>query len=535
MHLFKKSNRSANQHTQNFFPLDEKGYNLLISSQAGINIDRFMNELAFLPKSGHNGKFFPGLVALLTDNFRGIKDLSKIVIDYALKPLITFLSPELIASAHYIDSDSFKISGCDYVGIQWCGGQLNLPYSNFGIFLEYLYELLTEEPEICAEKLQTNLTVSFYGNITEINIHSCNYITDVVDFPDLALLKKLSFMCCNRLKSVPQVLPLSVMSLECCFRGIDHTVENLKHWDTSRVMDFSNTYASYGGEMPPLALNSAISIAGMFQHAINITVPEQLFLYLPVCLSATKAFHGTTNLGGEIVIYAPKLQICDDMFREQSEQTGHILLIASPKLIITDTQEIRSGFFSNNVGLDEAFEATLDSEEEPEMKELKRPVIITAKEVSKISVISEEETQAWQGPKMKKLMQPIPEEGLPKCLLKIGEIPKRKFLFECTRNAKVVHATPLEPITTSGVNYFGQGAKLVCKPSSYQVFMRKHQPGVVVSEEICKNLCKPPELTDAIVSDITEMSIRKFFEDYVCKVSYLYGVTNEELLEHLFN
>jgi hypothetical protein len=172
------------------------------------------------PKSGASCQKFPAFLNLLND-YLHIKDVCYIVADYACAPLTIKLSIETMEL--YFDPNVFRVTGCSYVSITWHSGvSITVNYLNLPIILNCLKEVLysTDGYNILSNMFQHELTLCFFGNIETINITGCLSLTNVVEFPALALLTQVNFSECLNLKQIPAELPSTVLSLPDCFNGV---------------------------------------------------------------------------------------------------------------------------------------------------------------------------------------------------------------------------------------------------------------------------------------------------------------------------
>lgn len=473
-----------------------------LDTPEGRTIERIIGNSISL-KPGYTFRAFSGFVNFLTSHLGGITDLSNIVTEY-LNGLELELSPRaMVDDALNFNTEPFAIEGCDFVCIQWFSGvKITLPYAELSIFLIRFRDLLLSEigMALFSEMHHYNLTISFYGNISCIRISSCHYLIRVVSFPDLALVKGVLFPNCSKLKSVPPDLPRTVKSLRACFQHIQHTVDGCERWKTDAVFDFTYMFMEYkGAKFPHFSFDSAITIRQMFDGANNIHFPgKELFLHLPKCLDAYKAFYRTTNLNGKIVIHAPVLEIVGEMFGSQAKQNGDIVLVASPKLRIDGNFD---NLYSNNVGLKEAF-ALKQAGIKPKERQLVRPVIISTEEL----------------PDM--------------CLSDIFKtLTEPTFLRKCHADGMVFFPKPLSTIERKP-NIFGRMKNYVRAPDPLKVFQREFQPGVVASMQFDRHM--PCELTEEIILDSTHRATLDFFEGFINEICWLYDMDHDQLYNHIF-
>jgi hypothetical protein len=456
-------------------------------------------------KSGDTFRAFPGFKNILASHLGEIKDLSNLVTDY-LSGLEIELSPlEMIDQRRNFDPEVFNIEGCDFVCIQWFSGvKITLPYSTLSLFLLRLRSLLLSElgRALFSGMYHDKLAISFHGNISVVKIRSCYFLTRVVNFPDLALVREVGFPNCSNLESVPPALPRTVKSLCACFREIRHTIHGYERWNTEGVIDFSHMFMeNKGAKFPRFAFDSAISICQMFDGANNIHFSEpELFLNLPKCIDASKAFYGTTNLGGKIVIHAPALKLIDEMFGSQSKQKGHIVLVASPELSDKDA----GCFFSNNLDLKYAFEL-----KQAGMKPIKRDLVMPL-------IISKE----------------LPDMCLPDIFKTLTE---PTFLRQCYKDGVPVPPKPLVSTVERKPNRFGRMKNYVLTPNPFEVFRREFQPGAVVSMKIWRNPHTSCKLTKDDAGSFASQSIINFFEGYLNEICWLYNMDYDQLFDHLFS
>ena len=457
-------------------------------------------------KSGDTFRAFPGFKNILASHLGEIKDLSNLVTDY-LSGLEIELSPlEMIDERRNFDPEVFNIEGCDFVCIQWFSCvKITLPYSTLSLFLLRLRSLLLSElgRALFSGMYHDKLAISFHGNISVIRIRSCHYLINVVTFPDLALVRDVGFPNCSKLKSVPPELPKTVKTLSACFQNIHHTVNGYENWETDHVMDFAYMFMrNKGAKFPRFAFDSAISIRQMFDDANNIHFSEpELFLHLPKCLDASKAFYGTTNIGGKIVIHAPALKLIDEMFGSQAKQKGHIVLVASPELSNEDV----GCFFSNNVGLNEAFVS-----KQAGVKPMKRDLVMPL-------IISKEE---------------LPDMCLPDIFKTLTE---PTFLRQCYKDGVQIHPKPLVSTVERKPNRFGRMKNYVSTPDPFKVFKREFQPGAAVSMKIWRNPHTSCKLTEDDVISFVSKSTTEFFEGYLDEICWVYNMDYDQLFDHLFS
>ena len=456
-------------------------------------------------KSGNTFRAFPGFTNILASHLGEIKDLSNLVTDYLSGLEIELSTEVMLDNTLNFNPEVFTIEGCDFVCIQWFSGvKITLPYSMLSLFLLRLRDLLQSKlgRVLFSGMHHHKLTISFHGNISVVKIRSCYFLTRVVNFPDLALLREVRFTNCSKLKNVPPDLPRTVKSLRACFQGIQHTVHGYESWKTDSVMDFSYMFMeNKGAKFPHFAFDSALSIRQMFDGANNIHLSEQELIHLPKCIDASKAFYGTTNLGGKIVIHAPALTLIDEMFGSQAKQKGNIVLVASPEL----SDEDAGSFFSNNVGLNEAFVS-----KQAGVKPMKRDLVMPL-------IISKEE---------------LPDMCLPDIFKTLTE---PTFLRQCYKDGVPVPPKPLVSTVERKPNQFGRMKNYVSTPDPFKVFKREFQPGAVVSMKIWRNPHTSCKLTEDDVLSFVCKSIPEFFEGYLNEICWLYNMDYDQLFDHLFS
>ncbi len=458
----------------------KKLYDAFMAGPEASALAHILEVYSITPKSGASCQAFPGFIGLLDGYLNYITGLSNIVSDYACNPLTILLSVEKML--HHFDPNVFCITGCDYVTITWYNGMsVTINYVALPIILIRLFEVIFSRDgfKLLSNQFHNKLTLCFFGNITKINISRCLSLTNVLEFPALSCLTEINFSECLNLRQVPSELPDTVLSLANCFRDVPH-VNGCQGWLTHPVRDFTDAFKGYrGAKFPEWDLSSAVSIRGIFDDARNIH-PHGLYLYLPNCVDATKAFSQTTNLRENIVVYAPILKWADEMCDRQT-LSKNIFLITSPEFRIHPNFACK--FYSNDAAR---------TGKKP-LATLTRPWVISVGDVSTL--------------KPKQLFDILSQTNF-----------QTNFVRDTIECCMAI-SPPLTPKTVREKNIYGRMATKIIKPLESEVKRREEQVGVWASMALLKNPHEPCEID---IESVIAESIKQGFDKLIANIGWLY-------------